>query len=148
MVAAIDSSRSSEGCWAISAAMASVSELECRRTPSACSSARSSVVLVRLPLCPRAIVWPWPWRTTGWAFCQTVEPVVEYRAWPMAMRPGRPDSLGSSNTWLTRPMSFIAVTRVPSETAMPADSCPRCCSAYSPKKVSRATSRSGSPAGS
>ena len=30
------------------------------------------------------------------------------------MRPGRPDSLGSSNTWLTSPMSFIAVTRLPS----------------------------------
>ncbi len=77
MVAAIDSSRSLDGCWAISAAMASVSELECSRTPSDCSWSRSSTVLVRLPLWPRAMVWPWPWRTTGWAFCHTVEPVVE-----------------------------------------------------------------------
>ena len=31
------------------------------------------------------------------------------------MRPGRADSFGSSNTWLTRPMSFIAITRLPSD---------------------------------
>ena len=36
---------------------------------------------------------------------------------------------GSSNTWFTRPMSFIAITCEPSETAIPALSWPRCWSA-------------------
>ena len=40
-------------------------------------------------------------------------------------------------------MSRIAVSRPLSETAMPADSWPRCWSAKSPKYASRATSRSG-----
>src|SRR5262245_43428366 len=37
----------------------------------------------------------------------------------------------------------MAVNRPASETAIPADSWPRCCSAWRPKYVSRATSRSG-----
>src|SRR5215212_9545424 len=50
------------------------------------------------------------------------------------MWPGsRVASLRSSKTCETRPMSRIATVRSPSETAIPADSCPRCCSAYSPK---------------
>ena len=60
-------------------------------------------------------------------------------------RPGRAGraSFCSSKTCETRPRSRSAVRRPCSETAMPADSWPRCCSAKRPKYVSRATSRSG-----
>src|ERR1700674_1061398 len=44
------------------------------------------------------------------------------------------------NTWATRPMARCTRTFVPSDTAMPADSCPRCCSEKSPKYVRFATS--------
>ncbi len=86
----------------------------------------SSAVLVRLPLWPRANpARPTP-RNTGWAFIQSLEPAVEYRVWPMAMWPRRPESLRSSNTVVTSPMSFRTVMASPSLTAMPADSWPRC----------------------
>ena len=45
------------------------------RPPVSCPS--SSRVLTRLPLCPMAIARRGPWRYVGWAFSQTVEPVVE-----------------------------------------------------------------------
>jgi glutamine phosphoribosylpyrophosphate amidotransferase len=41
------------------------------------SSSRSSSVFVRLPLWPRATVRARPWWTSGCAFAQRVEPVVE-----------------------------------------------------------------------
>jgi hypothetical protein len=77
MASAIDCSRSPDGWRAISAAITSVSEVDCRRTRLPRSSLRSSVVLVRLPLWPSAIVRPDACWTTGWAFRQAVEPVVE-----------------------------------------------------------------------
>ncbi len=86
----------------------------------------SSVVLVRLPLWPRANPARPTARYTGWAWIQSLEPAVEYRVWPMAMCPRRPDSFRSSNTVVTRPMSFMTVMTSPSLTAMPADSWPRC----------------------
>ena len=86
----------------------------------------SSAVLVRFPLWPSANpARPTP-RKTGWAWIQSLEPAVEYRVWPMARWPRRPESLRSSNTVVTRPMSFITVMASPSLTAMPADSWPRC----------------------
>ena len=61
----------------MSAVMTSVSVAELKRTPLAASSSRSSVVLTRLPLWPRAITEPLRERTSGCEFCQWVEPVVE-----------------------------------------------------------------------
>ena len=77
IVSPIALARSPDPWWAISAAIASVSELDRSRICWRASSSRSAVVLVRLPLWPSAIVRPLAWRTTGCAFCQTVEPVVE-----------------------------------------------------------------------
>ena len=45
-------------------------------------------------------------RNVGWAFCHTLEPVVLYRAWPMAMEPFSDSSVDSSKTCDTRPMSL------------------------------------------
>ena len=73
--------------WAASSAVSSsVSEVECIRVPSGSAPDRdsasatriaSSWVLVRLPLWPSA---RWPVaveRNVGWAFSQTLDPVVE-----------------------------------------------------------------------
>ena len=69
-------------------------------------------------------------RKVGWAFFQTLAPVVEYRQWPMARwaRP-RESRLASLKTCETRPMSLKTTICDPLLTAMPADSWPRCCSA-------------------
>ena len=69
--------RSPDGWFAISAAITSVSEVECSRTRCSRSSSRRVVVLVRLPLWASAIVRPPACCTIGWALRQTVEPVVE-----------------------------------------------------------------------
>src|SRR5688572_19161195 len=61
----------------------------------------------------------------------------------MATSPWRPRSFCSVKTCVTRPMSRRTVRRPLSDTAMPADSWPRCWRAKSAKYVSRATSRSG-----
>ena len=79
----------------------------------------------------------------GCAFVHIVEPVVEYRVCPIAACPSSPRSFSSEKTCATRPMSRSAISCPSSETAIPADSWPRCWSATSPKCVSRATSRSG-----
>ena len=63
--------------------------------------------------------------------------------WPIASSPRRPESFCSSKTCVTSPRSRSAVSRPFSETAIPADSWPRCWSACRPKYVSRATSRPG-----
>ena len=61
---------------------------------------------------------------------------------PIATSPGSACSCCSLKTCATSPMSRSTVSRPPSETAIPADSWPRCCSAKSAKYESRATSRS------
>ena len=95
--------------------------------------AASSRVLIRLPLWPSARLADAVERNVGCAFSQTEAPVVEYRQWPTAMCPRSVVSTDSSKTWATRPMSLYTTIRLPSLTAMPADSWPRCCSAYRPK---------------
>ena len=70
-------SASVPGWCAMSAQMTSVSDVEPSRTPCSCSSARSSFVFVRLPLCPSATVRPGRWATIGCEFIQCAEPVVE-----------------------------------------------------------------------
>ena len=77
ITSATASPRSAAPCSAISAAITSVSEVERIDTRRASSSSRRAAVFVRLPLCPSATVRPPAWRTTGCAFCHTVEPVVE-----------------------------------------------------------------------
>src|SRR4029453_13265023 len=104
---------------------------------------RSSSVLVRLPLCASATVRAGPCCTIGCAFVQCVEPVVEERQCPIAVCPRNPRSFCSEKACVTRPMSRRTVRRPWSETAIPADSWPRCWRAKSPKYVRRATSRSG-----
>ena len=90
------------------------------------ASVASCAVLTRLPLWPRAnSKWSAP-RYTGWALRQVLDPVVEYRVWPMARSPVRAARVRSSKTFDTRPMSLTTVRASPSLTAMPADSWPRC----------------------
>src|SRR6516162_8805156 len=57
----------------------------------------------------------------------------------MARWPCSPESVRSSKTVATSPMSLTTVTVSPSLTAMPADSCPRCCRAKRPSNVRLAT---------
>ncbi len=57
--------------------MTSVSEVEPSFTPCSISSARSSLVFVRLPLWPSATVRPGRCATIGCEFIQCAEPVVE-----------------------------------------------------------------------
>ncbi len=61
---------------------------------------------------------------------------------PIATSPGSAWSCCSLKTCATSPMSRTTVSRPPSETAIPADSWPRCWSANRPKYARRATSRS------
>ena len=103
------------------------------RPPSgSLSRPASSRVLIRFPLWPSARLTVPVERKVGWALAQTEAPVVEYRQWPTAMWPRSAVRAGSSKTWATRPISLCTTMRLPSLTAMPADSCPRCCSAYRP----------------
>ena len=100
--------------------------------PGAPSRPASSRVLIRFPLCPSArLTWPVE-RKVGCALAQTEAPVVEYRQCPTAMWPRSAVRAGSSKTCATSPISLCTMMRLPSLTAMPADSCPRCCSAYKP----------------
>ncbi len=99
---------------------------------AAATIAASSSVLMRLPLWPSATAAVGVDLNVGWALCHTEEPVVEYRQWPTAMCPRSVLSTDSSNTWATRPMSLYTTIRLPSLTAMRADSWPLCCSAYRP----------------
>jgi hypothetical protein len=95
----------------------------------ASTSAASSRVLIRLPLWPSARLADGVARKVGWAFCHTDDPLVEYRQCPTAMWPRSVLSTDSSNTCGTRPMSLKTTILLPSLTAIPADSWPRCCSA-------------------
>ena len=103
----------------------------------------SAGVLVRFPLCasanPSA---PWE-RKTGWAACHADSPWVEYRVCPMIWSPSRAASERSLKTEATRPMSFTTVTVSRLALAIPADSWPRCWSAYSASKTRCETSRPG-----
>ena len=93
--------------WASSSAMASVSlEMVPGSMPA---SSTSSAVLTRLPLWPSA---NWAWTTsrkTGCEFFHMLDPVVEYRVWPMARSPSSAARVRSSNTLDTRPMSLTTV---------------------------------------
>ena len=76
------------------------------RSPSPFRLAASSLVLVRLPLWPSAIEPVAVERNVGCALAHTLEPVVEYRQWPIAMWPRSEASVASSKAWLTSPMSL------------------------------------------
>src|SRR6266576_884988 len=105
------------------------------------SSSRTSLALMQLPLCPSASSPRVSSRTTiGWAFSIRDDPVVEYRVWPIAARPLSAARSGSAKTWPTSPIRRTTRRSRPSVAAMPADSCPRCCRAYSAKNMSRAAS--------
>jgi hypothetical protein len=108
--------------------MISESDVERKRTPRPRSSECSSTALIRFPLCASATSRRSE-RQTGCEFSHEEAPVVEYRTWPTAISPGSARSFCSSNTWLTRPWSRIAMMWPLCEVAMPADSWPRCWSA-------------------
>ena len=72
-----DGFRQRRGSSATSAAITSVSDADSSLTPFPRSSSRSSVALTRFPLCPSASCRAAPVRTTGCAFSQALEPVVE-----------------------------------------------------------------------
>ena len=44
---------------------------------------------------------------TGWALSHVVEPVVEYRVWPIARSPCSVVSVASLNTWLDEPEILV-----------------------------------------
>ncbi len=117
---------------AVSTSVSEVAAIPPSPWPVSPSSAASSRVLIRFPLCPSARLVVGVERNVGWALAHTEAPVVEYRQCPTAMWPRSAVRAGSSKTWATRPISLCTTMRLPSLTAMPADSCPRCCSAYSP----------------
>jgi hypothetical protein len=77
-----------------------------RSESSSSTMAASSEVLVRLPLWPSAMEPVAVARNVGWAFSQTLAPVVEYRQWPIDRCPSSADRCDSSNTCATRPMSL------------------------------------------
>ena len=121
----------------VSAKSSATRSLSEATTPGSMPAASARVaVLVRLPLWARANpARPTP-RYTGWAFRHDAEsPPSSTGCGRYARCPRRPDSFRSSNTVVTRPMSFITVMASPSLTAIPADSWPRCCRAYRPSKV-------------
>src|ERR1022692_2601730 len=120
----------------------SVSEVAVPAPRGLPAMAASSSVLIRLPLWPSARLTDGVARKVGCAFSQTDDPVVEYRQCPTAMCPRSVLSTDSLKTWATRPMSLKTTILLPSLTAIPADSWPRCCSAYRPKYASFATSSS------
>ena len=98
---------------------------------------RSSVALTRFPLCPSASCRAVPVRTTGCASPRRSSRWL--RVWPIATSPG--SACRTSEDLGHEP--HLAQRRDPAaaETAMPADSWPRCCRAKRPKQESRATSR-------
>src|SRR3989442_544311 len=76
--------------------------------------------------------------TIGWAFSRTLDPVVEYRTWPIPLFPRRSMRSSFEKTSCTRPMprlDFIS----PLYTARPADSWPRCWRIRKPRKRSVVT---------
>ena len=82
-MAAGTASSSGRGSPAMATAISSESDVEPSFAPSASSSMRSSFAFTRLPLWARATL-RLPRGSSGWAFAHVLEPVVEYRVWPMA----------------------------------------------------------------
>jgi hypothetical protein len=103
------SSMERSGCAAISEVTRSESVVAVKTpvTPASAAVTASSAVFTRLPLWQRARPVPADVvRKVGWAFSHVLAPVVLYRVWPTATWPRRLPSVGSSNTWLTRPRSL------------------------------------------
>lgn len=104
-----------------------------KSSPKGVNFSRISLAFTTLPLWAVAMR---PVRnsvTKGCTFRAVLEPVVEYRAWPMACRAGGIFSI----TWggkasVTRPTSLWQTMALPRAAAMPAPSWPRCCMASSP----------------
>ncbi len=117
----------------------SVSLVAVSPKPRLSSSSRSAVALTRLPL----------WATdsgpcmvstrNGWMLRSAFDPVVEYRVWPIEWYPVSGLSASGEKTVETRPGPLWTRARLPSLTAMPAASWPRCWSANNPKNASWAT---------
>ena len=78
IVSATASARSPDGCWAMSAAMTSVSEVDSQLYAALAQLVAQLDGVGQVAVVAqgdRAVARPW--RTIGWAFCHTVEPVVE-----------------------------------------------------------------------
>ena len=101
--------------------------------PCASSSVRSASALTRLPLWATATAPPAYCTATGWAFFTCDAPVVEYRTWPMAAPPLSRSRTGAVKMSATSPMSRWTWSVSPSVATIPADSWPRCCSAWRPR---------------
>src|SRR5436309_4829079 len=124
--------------FARSRTMTSLSEVVMKAQPFLLSSSRISSAFAMSPLCASAMS-PYEVLTTiGWAFSRTLDPVVEYRTWPIPLFPRRSMRSSFEKTSCTRPMprfDFIS----PLYTARPADSWPRCWRTRNPKKRSVVT---------
>src|SRR5512134_228489 len=118
----------------------SVSIEDWKMEPETSSSRLISWALTRLPLWATAMEPDSKSTTTGWAFFSSELPVVEYRTCPIAMCPGSRDRISSEKMSATSPISLWKMIPSPSVLAIPALSCPRCCSAYSPRYAMLAAS--------
>jgi hypothetical protein len=113
--------------------MTSVSLLVWKMEPRCSSLRRHSLAFVRLPLCATAILPLLQSIMIGWTFNSALSPAVEYRVWPMALLPGSFDSTRGWKISSTSPMALCIYRSWPVLDTIPADSCPRCCNAYSPR---------------
>ncbi len=113
--------------------MTSVSLVVWKIDPSDSSSVRSASAFTRLPLWHTATAPPAYWIAMGCAFLRWLAPAVEYRTWPMAAPPGSFASTSAVKMSATSPMPRWTWSARPSVDTIPADSCPRCCRAWSPR---------------
>ena len=125
---------------AISCTIISESDVVWKYAPSRSSRARRLPRFTRFPLCAIAINPLVESTRIGCAFSSAESPVVEYRVCPMAIGPGSFSSTSSVKISETSPMPLMLARCCPSAVAIPADSCPRCCSAYSARYACRAAS--------
>jgi hypothetical protein len=109
--------------------MTSVSIEDWKMEPEISSSRLSSWAFTRLPLWAMAMEPDSKSTTSGWAFFSSELPVVEYRTCPIAVCPGSRARISSEKMSATSPISLWKMIFSPSVLAIPALSCPRCCSA-------------------
>src|SRR5262249_45895870 len=120
--------------------MTSVSEEDWNTAPSRSSSSRRASAFTMLPLWAMATGPCAGLALIGCALRTLELPPVEYRTCPMARWPGSRRRRSRLKTSATHPIAFSTWKARPSVAAMPADSWPRCCSAYSPRYATLAAS--------
>ena len=117
---------------AINVAITSESIVVWNTCPPSSNKSLITSALTRLPLWAIAI-WPsFDDARSGCAFSTLVDPVVEYLTWPIAICPFNLFKSSFVKASVIKPNPLWISTSVPFPTAIPADSCPLCWSAYNP----------------